>query len=130
MEKTEIIQRAIQNGTVKAGIKDYISVYMVVMKLADCTGPDRHQGVKMDSKSLLEEMATRNWDVVEGVHPTDKNYHGVRDENPHILVEVNKGRYHLRVDSREHIYMITGPQDSGVPPWASPGSHAERKRRF
>ena len=131
MEKAEIIRRAIANGEVYNGIVNYISVREVVMKIVDCTKESMHMGKKIDGKNLLKAMAEGSWKVIEGLHRTDANYKKAKpDEEPHIRVEIRKAQYHLRVDSREHIYYITGPEDCGIPPYLSPGSHSVRKRRF
>lgn len=130
MEKTEIIRRAIENGRVLDRTATYISVREVVMKLTDCCIPQRHGGVKNDSKTLLMKMAEKEWTIRRGPHPTDEKHQGERkDETLHITVTVKGVSYHLKLNAEKHIYHITdkdGKNVCGIMPWVAHGSYYEK----
>ncbi|HRH49188.1 MAG TPA: hypothetical protein PLP23_10575 [Panacibacter sp.] len=128
MEKVEIFRNALANGRVnlaKGMEHTHISVAEVANLVNNSSIPERHPGVKLDSKSLLIKMAENVWDIVAGPHgPNDDS----RDKTLHITIRFqDRSAYHLRLDAKNHLFQIKQAKngniiESKVYPWQAPGT--------
>jgi hypothetical protein len=89
----------------------------VVDLLANRTSPRAQPG----ARKLLNDMATGPWRVVSPIHNSG-------DGTPHLTVELNRDRYHLRMDAQGCVFDITATiagqrqRPSGNKPWVPPGA--------
>ena len=96
----------------------FTQVDAVVDLLAESTSPAAQPGARY----LLRQMSIAPWRVVRGAHRSPG------DPTPHVLIEVAKERYHLRLDGRSCIFDITlqvegeTRRPSHREPWVGPGA--------
>lgn len=96
----------------------YSQVEAVVDLLATSTSPAAQPG----ARRLLHQMSSVPWTVIRGAHRS------ARDATLHVLIEIAKTRYHLRLDARSFIFDITFVSDNqterpaGSAPWEKPGA--------
>jgi hypothetical protein len=101
-----------------------ITVSEVVRMLTESSRSNRHTCVRRGSKLLLDKMAEKQWRISAGAHRGGfggKNK--APDQTTHITMNVGGSSYHLRLDAKGHLFMITGPGiENTVMPWVAPGS--------
>lgn len=99
----------------------------VVNLVADAT--DGHPQVRYAAKDLLSKMARSSWKILGAKHKGGLGGSGPRneeraaDEHSHITITVKGTTYHLRLDSRGHLFRITGSESyETIPVGHAPGA--------
>lgn len=104
-----------------------ITVHQLVDLVIQSSKSNRHTCIRRASNFLLEKMANGKWKVKANAHKGGFGGKGKAPDNTsHITISVGGNSYHLRMDAKGHLFMITGPGiDNSTPPWIAPGSYQD-----